>query len=111
MTIPNEHWFAILGFAVSGILATLVTCVIMFVVVVLAIRYTPRLHWGVPKASIELRSFSRATVVTGKDRKPLPPGGEWREFQRLAVARWYGLSSRNSARWFFGLTIFSREEK
>ena len=109
MMIPYEHAFAFFGFAVSSFLASLAFVLVLFVGSILVLRYTPRLHFGVPRADIELRSFARAAIRTGKDGKPLQ-GELWQEFQRLKVARWYGLSPRNSVRWFFGFILFAEKE-
>lgn len=82
---------------------------VLFVLLILVLRYWPRLHFGVPAASIELRSFSKVAITTGKDNKPIE-GETWREFQRLKVSRWCGLASRNSARWFLGIIIFAEKD-
>lgn len=75
---------------------------VLLTLVMVAIKLTPRLHIGAPKSIMEMQSFSSSQIMTTKHgvTKPLDPTP--RPFQQLELKWWFGLSSRNSARWFFG---------
>lgn len=66
-------------------------------VVMVAIKFTPRLHIGKPQNNGELCFYDSRPICMGKD-------GERRMINApLGIKWWFGASYRNSPKWFFGL--------
>lgn len=93
---------AILVMAVTAVVLSLI-----FVVCWLIVHF-PRFHFGAPKASMELCSYGRSQIITGKDGEPRKDEPKLELFQKLDVTRWFGLSSRNRAHWFCGFIVFRK---
>lgn len=92
-----------LGIALLTVIVLAAVGLVLLTVVVAAIKLTPRLHFGAPKSIMEMQSFSTSQITTTKHgvTKPLNPTPS--PFQKLELKWWVGLSSRNSAKWFFGI--------
>ena len=78
-----------IGWAVIGLLAVAGLAVVLLAVLLLAVRLWPRAHAGRPRNTGEL-SFRDANGVV----------------QTLVLHRWWGLSDRTRATWWFGLMIY-----
>lgn len=97
-----DYWFALLGRAVAFGITGAALVVVLIAAWVALTTWCPRFHFGSPRSSIVLRSYGKCQIVTGKDpdakTKPEP-----RLIQELELQSWFGVSSRTSANWFFGL--------
>lgn len=106
MLTPYDHALAFIGlFVVLAIAVTAVVLSLIFAECWLIVHF-PRLHFGVPKASMELCSYGRSQIITGKDGEPRKDEPKLEPFQKLEVMRWFGMSSRNRAHWFCGFIVF-----
>lgn len=90
-----------LGIATLTVIIVAGVGLLVLTSVMLVIRYTPRLHVGRPQNDGELCFYDRRVITTGK-------GDERTEGERRPIAEplkikwWFGLSRRNSSKWFVG---------
>lgn len=80
-----------LGIATLTVLILAGLGLLLLTVVMVVIKFTPRLHIGKPKNKGELCFYDDRS---GERRLINAP---------LSIKWWYGASYRNSSKWFFGL--------
>lgn len=93
-------WF---GLAVASLMAGAVVVVMLAGALYLLCRYWPRMHVGKTKNPCEFRCYDAREILTSTNGNGLAPSGRGRLLHNLELAWWFGLSSRDGARWFFGL--------
>jgi hypothetical protein len=87
-------WFAIFGMVMAGCMVLAAAGWALLVAGVLVATRVPRLHFGRPKNPVEWRCYSSSEIVAA---------GRGRLIQQLELQSWLAISSRNTARWTFGL--------
>lgn len=98
--------FAVLGMIIVILAALTGILFVSAVIVFWLMDHFPRFHFGAPKASMELRSYGRSKILTGKDFGSIEDCQLLELFQKLDVVKWYGISSRNRVSWFCGFIVF-----
>jgi hypothetical protein len=109
MSAAMESWFAIFGMVVVGTAVVAAACFAALVVCVYVASHFPRFHVGRPHSKGELKFFDYREISTRKNGEVLSAPGTGRLIQQLGLTWWIGMSSRDDARWFFGLMRWKRE--
>lgn len=95
--------FAVFGMVIAALIVGAVVLVAIVVLSVLVAIHFPRLHLGRPRNPCEWNCYDVREILTAKDGATSESTGRGRLVQQLDVRWWVGFSSRNRAKWFFGL--------
>lgn len=96
-------YFAIFGMVVAGALVIAIVVLGGLILSIKLIVHFPRVHVGAPQNPMETITYDAREILTTKPGEHKAPTGRGDIIQQLALRWWLGISSRNSARWFFGV--------
>lgn len=75
---------------------------LLLTVVMIAIKFTPRLHIGIPANEGELCFYDPRSIISGKNGQQIGPSRRMINAP-LGIKWWCGLSYRPAPKWFVGV--------